>query len=531
MKKRDLITVVAAAAIISALFYGPFLDNYFVWDDFWMLENYYKGNLKDFLLGFADLRIFGNLILWLNCNISELNPVGYSLISIGAHIINSVILFLLIHSLSGNRLFSMSTAVIFAASAVGCDAIMWKDAFLTVTGVFFCLLILYLYAEGRKCDSRFFRNTALVLFLLAMFNKEEIASVPLVIIFIEKLFLGHGEGFLSKLKKVLPYFLVIIIYIVLSIMVSRFLNIQQEQFERFLTFRPLHTLFSGFTSFFISPEGKLNWNDPFLYSTLLLVAFFVLLLKDKKWVLFGLGWAFLTFLPQSFTGMTRYDAPHLINSISRHLYLPSVGPAIVFSAILLWGKEHFRQKVFVATTALFFAVFILFNYERVNTRGRQWQDVGMTMKWFLYSLKDIQPSFPENSYVRVINGPTGKSYTQRALRAFYRNPKIFCIDEPKEGAYVYLYLNDYIVDEHNSLMRLVSYVKKEDIPYILMFYEFKRENKEKLEMLRAISQAKPYEADIHFRLAVTYRKMNMYDDAISEYKAALAIKADDKNPL
>lgn len=529
MKKRDLITVIFIAGIVSFFYYGPFLDNYFVWDDFWMLENYYKGNLKDFLFGFADLRIFGNLILWLNCVVSEQNPVSYSLIRIAAHTANSAMLFLLIQSLSNNRLLSIFTAIIFAASAVGCDAIYWKDAFLTVTGLFFYILILYLYVEGKKRNNRFFQSMALFVFLLAMFNKEEIASVPFMIIFIEMLFFRDGAGLIPKLKRLFPYLLVIVIYIVLSISVSRFLNLQQEQFDRFLSFRPLHMMFSGFASFFISPDGFLDWKNPSIYITASLILFYFILIKDRRMLLFGIVWASLTFIPQSLTGGTGYDPTYLFNSISRHLYLPSVGPAIVFSVILLAIKERFTRQIFVVTTALFFAVFILLNYERANMRGQEWQEMGMIMKGYLYSLKEIQPTLPENTYIRILNGPGGRSYGQRALRGFYRNPKIYWADDFNREAYIYLYLNGRLLDNHESIMQMGKDIKTEDIGSVMKFYDLKGWEVKKLEFLHAISTSLPDDAETHVKLALNYRDMKMYDDAISEYKAALAIKPSDLN--
>lgn len=527
MKKIELITVIAIAGIVSFFYYGPFLDNYFVWDDFMMLENYYTRNFKDYLFGFGDLRLFGNCILWINCLVSGLNPIGYSLIGIGAHIANSAMLFILIYSLSNDRLLSILTAIIFAASSVGSDAIFWKCAFLTVTGLFFYLLILYLYVEGNKRRNPAFHNLALIIFFFAMFNKEEIASIPFMIIFIEMVFFRDGERITSKLNRVLPYFLVIILYVILSFVISQY-YVSQEQFERFLSFRPLHTLFSGFTSFFISPEGRLTWGNPFIYITSLLILTCFILIKDRRFLLIGIGWCFLTFLPQSFTSLTRYDAPYLFNSISRHLYLPSVGPAIVFSVILLAIKERFSRKIFVVTTALFFAVFILFNYERVNVRGKQWQEAGMIMQDFLYSLKKIQPSFPENAYVNVLHGPSGVSYMQRAIRAFYKNPKIYWTEEPRDNAYIYLYLNDRLLESHESVLKMGKYIQIGDIGYVLRFYQLKGLEKEKLELLlQVISASRSKDAEIHFRLALTYREIKMWDDAENEFKAALIIRPDD----
>lgn len=483
MKKRDLITVISIAGLLSFFYYGPFLDNYFVWDDFMMLENYYTRNFKDFLFGFADLRLFGNCILWINCLVSGFNPIGYSLIGISAHIANSAMLFLLIYSISNDRLLSIFTAVIFAASSVGCDAIFWKCAFLTVTGLFFYLLILYLYLEGNKRRNPAFHNLALIVFFFAMFNKEEIASIPFMIIFIEMLFFRDGEGLTSKLKRVLSYFLVIVIYILLSYAISRY-YVSQEQFERFLIFRPLHTLFSGFASFFISPDGRLDWEDPFAYIAALLILFSFIFIKDRKYLWFGCGWVFLTFLPQSLTGLTQYNPPYLLNSISRHLYLPSIGPAIVFSAILLSISGHFNRKVFVTAAALFLAAFTLLNFERVKDRGKQWQEAGLTMESFLNSMKKLQPSLPEDAYVRVLHGPGGRSYVTRALRAVYKNPKIYWLDEPKKDAYIFIVLNGYLLNDHESIMKLAKVISDEEVGYVMRFYELHQWETGKSEFLR-----------------------------------------------
>jgi len=145
------------------------------------------------------------------------------------------------------------------------------------------------------------------------------------------------------------------------------------------------------------------------------------------------------------------------------------------------------------------------------------------MDWFLYSLKKIQPSLPENAHVRVLHGPGGRSYVMRALKAFYRNPKIYWIDEPEKDAYIYLYLNGYVVENHKSLMRLAYYVKNEDIRYVARFYELKGRHNEKLEMLRAISESSYNDAEKHVSLSIIYRDMTMWDDAVYELERACSI--------
>ena len=519
MKKLDKIILASAVSLLSFLYYAPFLNNYFVWDDFCVMDNFISGKGLS-----GDLRIFGHLLLWVDFLISKYDPLIYYLIRIGLHIANSGILFLLLYSLSNDRLFSLFTAVIFAASGVGCDAILWKAAFLTSTGFFFYILVLYLYVEGNKKRNKLWHNLALAVFLLAMFNKEEIASIPFMILFIEMLFFRDeaGASRMTKIKRVLPYFLIIIMYILLSIAAGRVLNIHQEQFDVFLSFRPLHTLLSGFTSFFISPGGKLSWENPFIYITAIFILLCFLLIRDRKWLLFGLGWTFVTFLPQSLTSLSRFDAPYLLNSISRHLYLPSVGPAILFSVMLQYLKGHLKLRSFVIASSLFFTVFIFINYERVEARGKEWREEGERMRKFLFSLKKIQPTLPENSYICLLAGPEG-SYTLPSVRAFYKNPKIYWTDDPRKDAYIYLYFNDRVIDKHESIMRVIDAIQPDDIGYVLKFYDLKRMEKEKIEFLRSISLLYFKDAEIHFKLAITFRNMGMLDDAETEFKAALAI--------
>ena len=52
------------------------------------------------------------------------------------------------------------------------------------------------------------------------------------------------------------------------------------------------------------------------------------------------------------------------------------------------------------------------------------------MKRFIFSLKKVMPEFPKNSYLHVINSPTGRSYIERALRGYYKKGDIFWVENP-----------------------------------------------------------------------------------------------------
>ncbi|MEK7850313.1 MAG: hypothetical protein AAB275_00385, partial [Deltaproteobacteria bacterium] len=135
------------------------------------------------------------------------------------------------------------------------------------------------------------------------------------------------------------------------------------------------------------------------------------------------------------------------------------------------------------------------------------------------------PSFPEDSYVHVIGG--SRSYMQRILRAYYRNPKIYWTDDPGKATHVYLYVNGHFLDRHESIMPGVKYfvefLKDGSIDHVMRLYDLKGWKVQKLELLRATSEAAYNDAGAHFRLATIYMDMAMWGDAISEFKTVLSI--------
>lgn len=444
---RKVFLVTAVTGLISFLYYGPFLDNFFVWDDFWVLENA-DGGFYNAFFGYGNLRVVGNFFVWLEYLISGLNPIGYSLINVFTHIANTLLLYALLKSLLSDKYLPSIAAIIFSGLAVFADAILWRAAYLTLTNFSFYIIVLYLYVGWRKNNKQGYRILSLVAFSLGMFNKEEIASVPFMIILIECMFFEGRREIPALAKRILPYFIVIVLYVVLSFTLPRLFGIYQEQFQRFFGFRPLHTLLSGFTAFFISPEGRLSWSNPLMYITAILMPLSIWMVKDKKLLLFGYLWVFVTFLPQSLTMLTRYDVPYLFNSISRHLYIPSAGVAMVFALCLHSLKERMRMRYLVLSWCLLIPPFVYINYNRVQSRGNEWRIHAEPMKRFLSSIKKVQPRFPKNSYIHVVDPPTGRAYIQRSLRGFYKNPDIFWVDDPdkvvlKEGESFFIIFHNW----------------------------------------------------------------------------------------
>jgi hypothetical protein len=172
-------------------------------------------------------------------------------------------------------------------------------------------------------------------------------------------------------------------------------------------------------------------DDPRIYITAILVPLGFFLIRERRLYILGLGWVFLSFLPQSLSGMTSLDPRDVISvSISRQLYLPSAGAAIAFTALLAGIRDRFSQRTAVVVILLFLLLYIPWNFTRVSVRGQQWRDVGIPMLQFLTALKKAVPQLPPNTYIHMDARPTGRAYVQQGLRAFYHTPSIYWIVDP-----------------------------------------------------------------------------------------------------
>jgi hypothetical protein len=423
---------VVMAAVVTCAYYGPFLHNFFAYDDFGLLELVTRGP-KAILLGYNYTLRFVNNSVWMPLYaLSGYNPLGYNLFGMLLWFLNAILLYCFLRRLLDNPTLAAVAGFIFTASAVGADAVLWRAASGTLLNVTFYLLTLYTYTIFRQTgDVRKWR-LSIACFVMAMFSKEEAASLPLVVILLEWLYFNGRSDIRGVLRRVLVYFSVILFTILMNyIVIYQVLGVQSELAGNIFKFRPLHSLLSGWTVFFLAPDGRLAMNDPRIYVTAVLIPLSFFLIKDRRMLVLGLGWIFLSFLPQSLSGMSQFELKDVISvSLSRHLYLPSIGAAIVYTALLTGLRERFTVRIAASIMIFFLTLYLPYNYSLISSRGEQWQEVGDQMKRFLTSLKKQVPQFPPNTHVFVDKTPAGRAFVQQALRAFYNNQSITYIVDP-----------------------------------------------------------------------------------------------------
>jgi len=404
---------------ITYYYYNGAIDNFFAVDDYWFLM-LSSGDAKSVLFGAPTLRLFGNIIFWINFKLFGLNPAGYSIASLTIHCVNVMLIFFLLRKLFSEEKLAFLSAAIYATMSVYCDAILYKAAVLTLTNLTFYCIVLILYLEGRE-DRRYF-IWSLMVFSLALFNKEEIASMPLVILLIELIVLGEiNSCWRPAVKKVLPYVVLIVAYVATMVLLSQFGILSNEQLERLSKFRIFHSLFGGFSSFFIKPNGLLTSKYQLIaFSVLILVCLIAWFVSRKRKILiFGVAWVFLTFLPQSYSNLSQFNPSYLFNSISRHLYIPSVGTAIAIAAIALYSLPGERKWLVNGVVFVLLAGLFALNAPLAHARSIEWGNSSLEMRLFLHKLKSYYPFFEKGTHIIVESPPVGRGYMTRALRAFY----------------------------------------------------------------------------------------------------------------
>lgn len=413
---------------IVAFYYAPFINNFFSYDDFRYIENN-SHEIKQLLLGYNTFRPISNGVWAPLYILSGFNPVGYSLFSMTLVCLNGLLVYFFLLQLFQNRMFAFLSGILFVASGVGADAILWKCASNSLVTFFFYLLTLNFYITFRQSGKRIYFPLALVFFLFAMLSKEDAASLPFIILLVELLVLEPGRVSKSLIIRVSAFVVVVLIFLVLGKLIF-FLLQQPPELNKFYKIRPLHSIFSGFTSFFLGPDGFLNFKQPLFYCSVIALPAAFVLSKDRRLLLFALGWIFLTFLPQSLTSLGQFEPKYLFNSISRYLYIVSLGPAMVYATLLSGLRKRLPNIFSISLILIFILFFVWFNHVNVKKRGVAWREDAAPVEVFLPKMKQVMPTFPPNSYIFVVNAPTGRAYVQQSMRAYYQNPSITWIVDP-----------------------------------------------------------------------------------------------------
>jgi tetratricopeptide (TPR) repeat protein len=133
----------------------------------------------------------------IDCTVFGLNPVGHHLVSVGFHIANVILLFLILKMMTGAIWPSAFVAAVFGLHPLAVESVAWVAERKNVLSTFFAFLTIGAYFRyTRKLGLRWY---LIVVFLFAagLLSKPMLVTLPFVLILLDYWPIGGSTGLIT----------------------------------------------------------------------------------------------------------------------------------------------------------------------------------------------------------------------------------------------------------------------------------------------------------------------------------------------
>lgn len=355
-------------AILILATYGNALNNAFVSDDIAEIrDNPNIGNFSNVTYyKFTPIRVF---LYFITFHITGPNPISFRLISYFFHFGSVILIYIILWKIFQKKLIALFASSIFAIHPALSEAVIWISGGTYPQYTFFFLLSFFLYLLSD--NSRKYYIFSIFAYLFAFASHP---VMPIALFLIYPLY-EFSFGNFKKWIKVIPYFLIAVIYLFinLSVLPERETTLQSTHYQEKGIDNPFIQIPIAITSYFeltFWPQVLTLYHSelaflPLNFTARLLLtisffAFFVMALLKSRKIFFFLS-IFLLALTPTLT-------PFRFNWIvaERYLYLPSVG---IFT-LISWGIYKLSKK-FNVILGLFVIILILL-ITRTIIRNIEW---------------------------------------------------------------------------------------------------------------------------------------------------------------
>lgn len=501
---------------VVGLFYNTLQGDFLNYDDNWLIDQkIIKSPLS--LKNIAAIFTFGNrphyspirdLSYKLDYIFYKNNPFGYHLTNLLIYLITVILVykiydFILSPLISKRSIWFWTT--IFAIHPIHSEVVAWLAerkgllAGLFIFSSFYCFILFF---DGTK--KRVFYFLSILLFIMGLLSKPSALSFPLIIFLYIFLFREQQINFKKTISLTAPYVLPAIPALIINLLY--FKNyIQNYSFKYYFQMGQAlwQYLFNFLVPIKLAPiYGFRKELLPFLICIFSLIIFLLSLSciikitlsdKNKKLIIFSIGWIIISFLPHS------NIIPNNIIHADRYFYLPSFG-AILLIPLLIHGikSKLFHNKIFSTKTGQAIRLFtsistILLLLILVYRQNAIWKD---DFSLWNYNIK-IQP---ESYYAQLSIGnvyTNNKQYSkalQHYLKALELNP---------ESAKTYHAIG-------------------------FLFYKLTKYDKA-VEFYKKSLEYDQHNVDIYNKLIAAYGKQKLYFKALSIYNKAKVKGLSSKN--
>ncbi|MEI6703649.1 MAG: tetratricopeptide repeat protein [Deltaproteobacteria bacterium] len=297
----------------------------------------------------------------LDVELFGLNPMGHHAISLLLHTLNSVLLCILLHSLTGFIGRSMFVAMLFAIHPLHVESVAWVAERKDVLSTLFWFLTMgaYVWYVRNPCLRRYL--TVTVFFALGLMSKQMLVTLPLVLLLMDywplnrlSIFKDEGEADRSTFKTLLiekiPLFVMSVAAALATILAQGAGGAIRRGDEESATLLYFGNAFLSYVKYLRNMFWPIDLAlfYPFEVSAVtalkvtgavaLLAALSALAIAQRRkrpYLLFGWFWFLITLLPV--IGFIKVGAQAIAD---RYTYIPLIGLFL----LLTWGVAEMEGK-------------------------------------------------------------------------------------------------------------------------------------------------------------------------------------------
>lgn len=454
--KKDRIAIISLF-VLSVVCYWKTFDNYYFLDD---TNAVFAGYLlshditKIFTYPFGYIymsplwRVVAALSYVPNYLISGYDPWSYYLVNLLLHFGNSVLVYLIVTKLAGNKALSLLIAVLFSVSLNKADAVMMIAHRTTLMGAFFVLLSLLFYIGIVLDGYTRKRFLYVLLFFVAALGSYETALV-LPAVFVGFGLIYKGKDFFKK-----ELLLVNLAMIALVAALVWYLNLgpsttggsvitEQDIWGK--GYHIFRNVLSVFPSFIIPPfllqSSEEVYHNATIYfgwieylSLSLIIGIMIVNIRaGNKLIYFALIFFFFTAIPSAAPRWGYYPDNRYIGdmrfSIGKYSYLSSLGFYIAFGSLAYRLYEYLsikldKKALIKISGYLLISSYLIFNIYWLYDREQTWDTVTNSAREQIESIRSLNLKVGNDTHVYVGNVIIYHNHARSLLRVIYDNPDL-----------------------------------------------------------------------------------------------------------
>jgi len=407
LKEKKLI-IFCLFIVLSLSIYSNSLFNGFVWDDHFLIEDnpyiknfnhildfftkdFWKNTPVDFSSGFYRPLVL--ISFTIDYKIWDLNPFGFHLINLAIHLLNSLLLFCLIKSISNDYFLSLLGSIFFCVHPIQTEVVNAVSNRGDLLATFFILLTILFYLKFSLKGRISFYILSIISLFFALLSKE-IAMIALFLLLLVDLYFISDFNYKKIFAKryiFLGYLFTLFLYILVRVAVLGINNtFAITSSDRYISIFPVINLYSHLllvskiiflyfrllvfpinlcVDYIVLPSPRAFELANIFALTFLLssIALIILLRKRQREISFSLLWFFITILPLS-------NLFPISNTITeRFLYFPSIGFCLLAATIFTFAfKKGFRKLVFKILIFVILISLIFFYMHNTVLRNYDW---------------------------------------------------------------------------------------------------------------------------------------------------------------